>query len=71
MVDLLEVLDENPIVIDSDERGRQDMLPIILDLVKTSDVECVIVVSNPVFTRKMVYELESRGIAAFGPIFDS
>ena len=71
IMDCLEVLDENPIVIDSDKRGRQDMLPIILDLVNTSEVECVIVVSNPVFTRKMVYQLESRGIAAFGPIFDS
>ena len=69
MLDCLEVLNENPIVIDSDKRSRQDMLPIILDLVNSSDVECVM--SKPVFTRKMGYELESRGIAAFGPIFDS
>ena len=71
ILDCVANIDQNPVVIDSDKGGRQDMLPIVLNMVESDNVECVIVVSNPVFTRKMVYELESRGIGAFGPIFDS
>jgi hypothetical protein len=43
----------------------------VLDLVKKFKAEAVLVVSNPIFTRKMVFDLESRGVPAYGPIFDS
>ena len=34
-------------------------------------VEVVFIISNPKLTRKVVYGLESRGVPAFGPIWDS
>lgn len=50
---------------------RVDMVPIVQRQVQEFDAEAVCVISNPVLTAKIVYELESRGIPAFGPIFDS
>jgi hypothetical protein len=71
VLDSVKVLDPDPIVLDTTQTGRQDMFPIVLDLVRTFQAEAVLVVSNPVFTRKMVFDLESRGVPAYGPIFDS
>jgi hypothetical protein len=64
-------LDPEPVIIDSDKSGRRDMLPMVLELVKIFNAETVLVVSNPFFTRKMVFELEARDIIAYGSIFDS
>jgi phosphoribosylamine-glycine ligase len=47
------------------------MVPIVQRQVQEFDAEAVCVISNPVLTARIVYELESRGIPAFGPIFDS
>ena len=71
VLDSVKVLDPDPIVLDTTKTGRQDMLPMVLDLVKTFKPEAVLVISNPVFTKKMVFDLESRGVPAYGPIFDS
>ena len=71
ILDCVAHLDPDPIVIDSDKGGRRDMLPMILEMVEVANAECVLVVSNPFFTRNMVYQLESRNIPAYGPIFDS
>ncbi|TDZ26707.1 Adenylate-forming reductase [Colletotrichum orbiculare MAFF 240422] len=38
---------------------------------KTGPCEAVVVISNQKVTRKVVYGLESRGVAAYGAIFDS
>ena len=71
VIDSVKVLDPDPIVLDTTQTGRQDMFPMVLDLVRSFRAEAVLVVSNPVFTRKMVFDLESRGVPAYGPIFDS
>ena len=70
-LDSVKVLDPDPIVLDTTKTGRQDIFPMVLDLVRTFKAEAVLVVSNPIFTRKMVFDLESRGVPAYGPIFDS
>jgi len=57
-----------------DENGkprRPDMVMETWRLVREARAEGVVVISNPVVTRKVVYGLESRGIAACGVIFDS
>ncbi|RAL14645.1 integral membrane protein TmpA [Aspergillus homomorphus CBS 101889] len=71
VLNLVSRMDANPVVIDTNQSGRIDMVPIIRRIVKDFDAEAVCVISNPVFTKKVVYELESRGVPAFGPIFDS
>ncbi|KAE8350578.1 hypothetical protein BDV28DRAFT_162877 [Aspergillus coremiiformis] len=71
VLDLVSKLDANPYIIDTNQLGRVDMVPIIRQLYNEFDAEAVCVISNPFVTKSIVYELESRGIPAFGPIFDS
>lgn len=71
VLDMVAILDPNAIVIDTDRSARIDMVPIIRRLVKEHRAEAVCVVSNPVVTTRVVYELEKTGTPAFGPIFDS
>ena len=70
-LDLAKKLDEKPVVIDTSVSGRVDMLPIVLKLYKEFDAQAVCVISNMPVTKGLVYALETRGIAAYGPIFDS
>ncbi|KAE8410790.1 hypothetical protein BDV36DRAFT_276671 [Aspergillus pseudocaelatus] len=71
IIDLVSKMDADPYIINTRESGRIDMVPIIRQLYKEFDAEAVCVISNPFVTKKVVYELESGGIPAFGPIFDS
>ncbi|PYH43852.1 integral membrane protein TmpA [Aspergillus saccharolyticus JOP 1030-1] len=71
VLDLVARMDPNPVVIDTNQSGRIDMVPLIRRIVREFDAEAVCVISNPVLTAKVVYELESSGTPAFGPIFDS
>ncbi|KAJ5199900.1 hypothetical protein N7491_009303 [Penicillium cf. griseofulvum] len=68
---LVHKMDSAPIILDTDKCGRMDMVPIILQQIKDFKAEAVCVISNPVLTTRIVYELEARGTPAFGPIFDS
>ncbi|KAJ9491765.1 hypothetical protein VN97_g1502 [Penicillium thymicola] len=68
---MVHKMDSTPIILDTDKCGRMDMVPIILQQVKDFNAEAVCVISNPVLTARIVYELECRGTPAFGPIFDS
>ncbi|KAJ5782458.1 hypothetical protein N7457_004232 [Penicillium paradoxum] len=71
VLELVHRMDSAPIVLDTDQCGRIDMVPIILQQIKDFNAEAVCVISNPVLTGRIVYELEARGTPAFGPIFDS
>lgn len=71
VLDLVHKMDANPIIMDTNVMGRVDMVPIVQRQIQEFEAEAVCVISNPVLTAKIVYELESRGIPAFGPIFDS
>lgn len=70
-LDLVKRMDAEPVVIDTSVTGRVDMLPVVLRLYKEFGADAVCVISNPKMTRSLVYSLETRGIAAYGPIFDS
>ncbi|KAF5866930.1 hypothetical protein ETB97_008736 [Aspergillus alliaceus] len=71
VLSLVQQLDPNPLIIDTNSSGRVDMVPIVQELVREFDAEAVCVISNPGLTKKIVFELEARGVSAFGPIFDS
>ena len=47
------------------------MVKLALKAVKEFDAEAVGVISNKLLTEKVVYGLTSRGIPAYGAIFDS
>ncbi|KAJ4287914.1 hypothetical protein N0V88_007534 [Collariella sp. IMI 366227] len=70
-LELVRRMDEEPVVMDTSVMGRVDMLPVVLGLYKEFGAEAVCVISNPAMTKNLVYGLETRGIAAYGPIFDS
>ncbi|KAK3898143.1 hypothetical protein C8A05DRAFT_38278 [Staphylotrichum tortipilum] len=70
-LDLVRVMDEKAVVIDTDVSGRVDMLPVVLRLVREFGAEAVCVISNQPMTQSLVYSLETRGIPAYGPVFDS
>ena len=46
-------------------------MKLTLKMVKEFDAEAVGVISNQPLTEKLVYGLNSRGIPAYGAIFDS
>lgn len=71
IIDLVKQMDPDPLVMDTDLTGRVDMVPIIERMASEFGAEAVCVVSNPSLTKKLVYELETRGLVAMGPIFDS
>ncbi|KAJ5160076.1 uncharacterized protein N7482_007080 [Penicillium canariense] len=71
VMDLVHRMDANPVIMDTDHSGRVNMVPIVQRLIPEFGAEAVCVISNPVLTRQIVYELEARGVPAFGPIFDS
>ncbi|KAE8148972.1 hypothetical protein BDV25DRAFT_168105 [Aspergillus avenaceus] len=68
---LVSQMDADPFIIDTSKMGRIDMVPAIQRLYREFDAEAVCVISNPFVTKSVVYELESKGIPAFGPVFDS
>ncbi len=70
-LDLVRVMDRNAVVIDTDVSGRVDMLPVVLRLVREFRADAVCVISNQRMTQSLVYSLETRGIPAYGPVFDS
>ncbi|SPQ17701.1 0b3530c3-3ac1-4aea-a445-1680822ce573 [Thermothielavioides terrestris] len=70
-LDLVRRMDAEPVIIDSKVSGRVDMLPVVLRLYKDFGADAVCVISNAKMTKSLVYSLETRGIAAYGPIFDS
>ncbi|RHZ70379.1 hypothetical protein CDV55_105900 [Aspergillus turcosus] len=71
VMNLVRKLDADPVVIESNQSGRVDMIPIIRRLYSEFEAEAVCVISNPSVTKRVVFQLESEGIHAFGPIFDS
>ena len=59
------------IISTSKNKPRPDMVKLTHQLYTDFDAEAVFIISNPSNTRKLVYGLESRGVAAYGAIFDS
>jgi hypothetical protein len=72
IIDLVHQMDADPLVMDTDQTGgRIDMLPVIERLAGEFRAEAVCVISNPRLTKELVYALETKGLVAMGPIFDS
>ena len=67
----VEGCDPNAMIIDTRKCGRPDMVALTYKLYKESGAEAVFCISNPRLTKKIVYGMESRGVPAFGPIWDS
>jgi len=63
--------DPRALIIDTGEKGRGDMIQLSYDLYKEWEAEAVMVISNPSLTYEVVFGLESRGIPAYGPVWDS
>lgn len=59
------------VVWDTALQGRPDLLTLAYQLYRESGAECVCVISNKSTTAGLVYALESRGMPAYGPVFDS
>ncbi|KAK8112544.1 hypothetical protein PG984_013070 [Apiospora sp. TS-2023a] len=63
--------DPDAVIWNTRKQGRPDMAVEAYRLYKESGAECVAIISNAKVTSKLVYDLEARGVPAFGPIFDS
>lgn len=71
LVDEIIANTENPVIWDTDAHGKPDLSQLALQAVRDFDAEAVIVISNQKLTRRVVYDLESQGIPAYGAIWDS
>ncbi|KAF4333619.1 non-ribosomal peptide synthetase [Fusarium beomiforme] len=52
-------------------QGRPDLVRMGFNLAKSFGAEAVIIIANERITKKVVYGLETRGVAAYGAIWDS
>jgi hypothetical protein len=69
--DAVLAIDGRAVVIDTHVSGRKDLVTLAYSLYVQEEAEAVFVISNKGVTKHVVYELESRGVPAFGPIWDS
>lgn len=69
--DTVTKIDPDAMVIDTESSGRQDLAALAYQMYIDSGAEAVFVISNPRVTKQIVYAMESRGVPAFGPIWDS
>ena len=67
------VMDADPdaMIIDTRKAGRPDILGLTIKMVQESEAEAVFIISNPKVTHLVVHGCVTRGIPAYGAIFDS
>ncbi|MDI1486083.1 MAG: hypothetical protein OHK93_004273 [Ramalina farinacea] len=70
-IDQVTRADPDAMIINTQATGRPDMVGLTYHLYKESGAEAVFVISNIGLTNKLVYAMESRGVPAYGPIWDS
>ncbi|KAH7142643.1 hypothetical protein B0J13DRAFT_502980 [Dactylonectria estremocensis] len=61
----------NAVIHDTKRFGRPDLVKMGYNLVQSFKAEAVIIISNEKVTKKVVYGLETRGVLAYGAIWDS
>lgn len=71
IVDSVRATDPQALIWNTRTQGKPDMSMLAYKLWKESGAEAVCVISNKRFTTKIVYDMEARGIPAYGAIFDS
>lgn len=63
--------DPDAVIHDTNKLGRPDMVELTWQAYRDFGAEAVVCISNPKLTEQIVFGMESRGIPAYGPIFDS
>ncbi|KAI0161197.1 hypothetical protein GGR57DRAFT_518416 [Xylariaceae sp. FL1272] len=63
--------DPGAMIWNTNEKGYPDIVGETYQLVHESNAEAVFIISNPKVTEKVVFGMQSRGIPAYGAIFDS
>ncbi|KIK52036.1 hypothetical protein GYMLUDRAFT_50104 [Collybiopsis luxurians FD-317 M1] len=71
LVDSILEASPSAVIYDTRKNGKPDMVKLVARLVKEFEAEAVCIISNPPLTRKVVYGMMSRGVPAFGAIWDS
>lgn len=71
LIDEILAVQPDAIIWNTDTHGKPDMVKLAYKVYKESDAEAVICISNKKLTWKVVYGMESRGIPAYGAIWDS
>lgn len=71
IIDAVLKADPQAVIWNTSERGYPDIVMETYKLFVESGAEAVYIISNPKVTKKVVFGMESRGIPAYGPIFDS
>ncbi|KAF2503346.1 hypothetical protein BU16DRAFT_546331 [Lophium mytilinum] len=69
--DWINEIEPNALILDTSKTGRPDLVQLAYQMYVLYKAEAVFVLSNETVTRKVVYGMESRGIPAYGPIWDS
>ncbi|KAJ0162580.1 Linear gramicidin synthase subunit C [Colletotrichum tanaceti] len=59
------------VIHDTKTMGRPDLVKMGYNLAKSFRAEAVIIIANEKITKKVVYGLETRGVPAYGAIWDS
>ncbi|ROT35186.1 non-ribosomal peptide synthetase [Sodiomyces alkalinus F11] len=59
------------VIHDTKALGRPDLVRMGYNLAKSIKAEAVIIIANEKITKKVVYGLETRGVSAYGAIWDS
>ncbi|KAI0355003.1 nonribosomal peptide synthetase 12 [Trametes cingulata] len=71
LVDSILAASPGAVIYDTRKHGKPDMVKLTYRMVKEFDAEAVCIISNQKLTQKVVYGMMSRGIPAFGAIWDS
>jgi len=71
LVDSIVKASPDAVIYDTRTHGKPDMVKLTYRLVREFNAEAVCIISNQKLTQKVVYGMMSRGIPAFGAIWDS
>ena len=71
LVDEILKVQPNALIWDTNLHGRPDLVRLAYNAYREFDAEAVICISNKKLTWQVVYGMESRGIPAYGAIWDS
>lgn len=71
MLDTIRRSIPDAVIHDTKLLGRPDLVKMGYNLVREFQAEAVVVIANEKITKKLVYGLETRGISAYGAIWDS
>lgn len=71
IVDTIRAKLPGAVIHDTKSNGRPDLVRMGFNLAQSFEAEAVLIIANEKITKKVVYGIESRGIPAFGAIWDS